>query len=206
MISVVILCVLLILAAIPTPPPTSLDAAGWLVDVDDNPRGRSPCSGVRLAHGHVLTARHCVSAPPYVRLSSPEQYVGARIASDVPERDVLLLRVKDKPFDPTPRLYVSNYVPDLFLKFSKLWVLTRQGIVEAEVVGVDSTSIMLTAPRASLCFGDSGSPLLVGASAARLRVLGVLSGGDPKCTPGGVNRFVRVDRLDELKSFRDTNE
>jgi len=83
-----------------------------------------------------------------------------------------------------------------------LFVVTRsRGVSRAEFVSNDATFVTVTAPEAELCYGDSGSPLVI-EQGGHFRVLGVLNIGAADCSPNGHNRFARLDVLAGLQTLR----
>jgi S1-C subfamily serine protease len=158
------------------------------------------CSGVIIAPGWTLTAKHCDEAAPLVVISDAlEAPVERRVAH--PQLDLLLLHVPAlgalEPIAPSDTELSACAIgaPVELAGFGE----TETGSVGAlrflstRIAELSATSIVVDGHgRAGACVGDSGGPLLVRDGNGAPRVAGILSGGSASCVDR--DQYTRVDR------------
>jgi hypothetical protein len=172
------------------------------------PPGRETiCSGVVVAAGVVLTAKHCADAEQlivgYWAAGTFEAPVEATTVH--PTLDVAVLFVDSSALgaelDPIPLL--DGSVDDWWIGHSV--ELAGHGLTEdgelgllrfaAEpILAIDESSIVVHGhSHSGACTGDSGGPLLARDDSGRVRVIGLLDSGHPSCVED--DRYTRTDML-----------
>jgi hypothetical protein len=170
------------------------------------------CSGVLIAQGVVLTAKHCAHAFDPVAISVHVELGGdseplvspASIIAAHEDLDLLLLSMDDAPSDPSlvATLPLAQGEPASLREGSLVQVagfgrdadgvLGRRGFLIAELLLVEERELLVSAGGlGGACFGDSGGPMVVRADDGTARTVGILSSGAPNCF--GEDSFTRVD-------------
>jgi S1-C subfamily serine protease len=176
--------------------------------------GRGLCSGVIVAEGKALTAKHCVDFPekPAIELmfgeslETPRATAAARVVRRHEELDIALLELE------TPGALSGEIVPlALFSEaMDASWVgatvqvmgygFTETGdlgelrFTEEIVTALDEQFVVVDGfGERGACSGDSGGPLLAMDARGALRVAGVLDQGSASCV--GKDYFTRADRI-----------
>jgi hypothetical protein len=174
------------------------------------------CSGVLIAEGVVLTAKHCAHSFDPIAISvhvepaddSPPLVSPASIVAAHDELDLLLLSLADAPSDPSlvATLPLAPVVPSSLHEGSLVQVagfgtdeegvMGHRGFLVAELLRLDESELLVSAGGlGGACFGDSGGPLVVRADDGTARTLGILSSGAANCF--GEDRYTRVDIVAE---------
>lgn len=172
------------------------------------------CSGVLIAPGLVLSAKHCAheleNPSTRVIFSLGEQgdqlELGASISAVHPDLDLMLVSLDETPdelaavtalaplaalpagFGPGSLLQTAGVGSDGNGGRGKraFLVETLQELTDSDLV-VDASSL------GGACFGDSGGPLLVRDDDGFVRTFGILASGSNSCF--GQDRYTRVDGL-----------
>jgi hypothetical protein len=198
----------------PAEPDLDRDAAGAVAAVHlarpDTP-GATPirCSGVLLAGGLVLTARHCFTdcadcavSVSFGACAGTGPLLAASAVVAHPSLDVAVVRLAATPSSQAPASLATDPpaagAPAIMAGYGlepsggvgqRLYLATTIAEVGADTITVDSGA------DAGACAGDSGGPLFVTAAAAGCghAVAGTLSEGSPTCTRS--DTFVRASSL-----------
>ena len=165
------------------------------------------CSGVLVAHGVVLTAKHCVAQGATVEVFFGRG-VDRPIATQVVDHFVddlngdLALAVFDQvgslPITPLrllsdDRLAVGDSVTIAGYGADEDGGVGRQLFANETIAAIDADTITVDGKgKSGACIGDSGGPLLVfDPSSALVYVAGILSVGSPSCT--ALDVYQRID-------------
>ena len=171
------------------------------------------CSGALITDDIVLTASHCTegqaSSNFYVTFGvddyDPELVVDVVEKTEHPDLDIAMLRLAFAPatqLDVRPIPAFGGVLSDTDI--GEIFEMAGFGETESG----ESNGLFFTAEpfagfeeggylvvdgegRHGVCFGDSGGPSLRQTVEGGVRVMGVLSYGDPECT--GFDRYTRVD-------------
>lgn len=170
------------------------------------------CTGVLIAEGLVLTARHCAHALDPVTINvhvepadgSSALVSEASIIAAHEHLDLLLLSMDEPPSAPSlvaplplaldvpASLHEGGLVQVAGFGRDTDGVLGRRGFLVAELVHVKEHELLVSAGGlGGACFGDSGGPIVVRADDGTARTVGILSSGAPSCF--GEDSFTRVD-------------
>jgi hypothetical protein len=175
----------------------------------------SLCSGVRIAPGVALSARHCAQLFPatFHDAAGNEQRVTAWLPH--PELDIALARLG--PSRCTVEATLPLAEPDEIPEHLSRATLAGYGLTATnqtenldflveQVVSMDARGVVVDGfGRSGACVGDSGGPLLIRDRSGQVAVLGVLSKGDASCV--GQDEYLRVDGLLEwVRGFTDLPE
>jgi hypothetical protein len=181
-----------------------------------NPPGAS-CSGTLIADDVVLTATHCTEGTPatafFVTFGvddyDPDLVVDVVDKSEHPSLDIAMLRLASAPptqidVRPIPAFGGTLTAADIGEVFEQAgFGATESGRTDGRYFVAEPLHsfeeggylVVDGEGRHGVCFGDSGGPSLRQTEDAGVRVVGVLSWGDPSCT--GLDRFTRVDLVQD---------
>jgi len=161
-------------------------------------RSRTTCSGVRIADGWALSARHCAEAGlAFHGADGGIQTVEEWIAH--PELDVALARLGAGSCGSVLPLVEAETVPSPLSRATLAGYglmddgkLGRLAFLVEEVVSLDEQTAAVNGfGRSGACVGDSGGPLLIRDRSGRVAVLGVLSNGAASCVE--IDQYLRVE-------------
>ena len=178
------------------------------------------CSGVVIAPGAVLTARHCLDRDgdgmadqeAEITVGRPDVATTRRGRADEvwlhPELDVALLEatwleeeedgIAPLPLnaEPLDEAWAGTPVELAGYGLKENPAPATLAFVVEEVARVEPSHVVVNGMgRSGACLGDSGGPLLGRTDDGHVRVLGVLDDGDPTCV--GEDYYTRADRLTE---------
>jgi hypothetical protein len=172
------------------------------------------CSGVLVADGTVLTARHCFDgfAEPRARVQFGSEELAPLFETDAsrislhPGADLAVLTLAQRPERslaapiPIPREPATLLGMEVgeIAGFGVTEELSfgRRLFAAVEVRSTGEYFEATAAPLSGACIGDSGGPLLARDEHGSASVLGVLSHGSASCR--GLDRYVRADASDEF--------
>jgi len=165
------------------------------------------CSGVVVAEGVVLTAKHCTAAEQlvvgYWAAGGIEVPVEAAVAH--PTLDVAVLFVDSSALadelDPIPLIdssvdetWIGHPVELAGYGFTEDGQVGLLRFAAEPIVAIDEGSIVVHGHgRSGACSGDSGGPLLGRDDNGRVRTIGLLDSGHASCVEN--DRYVRTDVL-----------
>jgi hypothetical protein len=175
------------------------------------------CSGVVIAPGAVLTARHCIDSSSAEAGASPEVSVALGSPFDPSSPEGLVDHIWLHPLLDVALLEVDwleervdlGLLPPELAELDASWVgrevelagygasadgeLGTLAFAVESLTRIESDHLVVDGEgETGACIGDSGGPLL-GTTSAGVRVLGVLDDGDPSCVDEDF--YTRVDRL-----------
>jgi hypothetical protein len=172
------------------------------------------CSGMVVAEGVALTARHCVesaSGEPFELelLFGPDTRHATATATveryeTHPELDVASVRftapsaleVRPIPLlkEPPDDGWIDSPAELAGYGFTEHDTIGERRFVVERVAGYDDTHILVAGSGASgACTGDSGGPLYARANDGQLSLVGILDAGDPSCV--GLDYYTRADLI-----------
>lgn len=165
-----------------------------LLEIADGPDQRPNCRGVRTTANTILTAKHCASGRTiFARPMGALVWNEVNVVWSSLQRDIVV--AVDSLGSAPVRVPLARSVGDAALESSRLYLRLADGHeASVELLSYDQERILARPKDAALCFGDSGTPLLIRGKSPR--VVGVLSNGDEKCEQNGLATFTRVDSLE----------
>jgi hypothetical protein len=179
------------------------------------------CSGVFIADGWVLTARHCVGSARerlVVQYASPNslcwtEALSEEVATPEARTDLALLRV---PASEGLPVGISPHLEPLTVDWRDRWVqmagfgLSVDGssgelrFAVASIVNVGTDVVTVSSNGATgACRGDSGGPLLARGDDGSVRVFGILSKGSGSCY--GQDDYVQLGAIASFIAEHVTN-
>lgn len=184
----------------------------------DAPSRSGLCSGIIIAPGSALTARHCI--PQEALADAPEKYLELVFGSDLdaPEAETAVTAVSISPSLDVARVDFSPPEAAAFTRPARLattpldatWLdsaaefagigLREDGnagqlaFAVEQIESYDEQQIVVNGlGRSGACVGDSGGPLFARGNDGSLQVIGVLGVGDVTCTDR--DYYARADAI-----------